>query len=174
MKITKTFLTGILFLFLGIFLLSFFLFLYSQIKSLNESSELVTRTNTVKLKLTELVIALKDVETLQREYLLAQDTLLLAPYRGAYNHFWKSLEEIDSLVKDDPTQQINILAVKVFSKEGLMALDHYANADKSPKADMTSYFLESNSKMDRIRMQINLMSRYEDSLLRKRVEEGNE
>ena len=175
MKITKTFLTGIIFLFLGIFLLSFFLFLYGQIKLLNASSDLVTRTNALKLKLSELVISLKDVETLQQEYLLTHDTVFLAPYQEAYSHFWKSLDEIDSLVKDDPTQQINVLAIKVFSKEGIMSLDRYVHTDQFPQTDgpgMTLYFQEGKIKMDRIRAQINLMSQVEDSLLKKRVEEG--
>jgi PAS domain S-box-containing protein len=169
MKISKTFLTGFIFFFLGIFLLAFFLFLYRQINALNESSELVNHANVVKLKLSEAIISLKDVETAQHEYLLTRDSVFLFPYKNACDHFTKSLDEIDSLVKDNSWQQINILALKVFSKTHLMVLDDFAMRPEKSSTVLTADLLDAKVKMDNIRSQIKIMSDVEDSLLNKRV-----
>ena len=56
---------------------------FQRIDGLIKSSELVSRSSTIKLKLEQAVSYMKDAETGQRGYLLTQDSSYLTPFYGA-------------------------------------------------------------------------------------------
>src|SRR6266704_2987506 len=101
MKVKKTVLSNVIFIGLGLLLLLFFYFLYRQIDLLNESSDAVNVTHIVKLKLEQNLTALKDAETSQRGFLLTEDSLFLSPYEEATVRFHRTLDELDSLLRDN-------------------------------------------------------------------------
>lgn len=103
-----------------VFLVSTILLLISLVSSLYstkelvDSSKLVNHTNEVLLEAENLISYMKDAETGQRGYIITMDPVFLEPYNAAHEKVEKSYNNVKALTVDNPVQQKNIDAAKVF------------------------------------------------------------
>lgn len=76
-----------------------------SITKLVNAQKMVSHTQTVILKLENIISRVKDAETGQRGFLLTGETTFLEPYEGAKGDVWTSFNDLSILTSDNPDQQ---------------------------------------------------------------------
>ena len=74
----------------------------------SRAASLVAHTDSVLIERERVLSSLKDAETGARGYMLAGDTTLLSPYRGAAEKFEESLAKLRRLTADNRIQQTRL------------------------------------------------------------------
>jgi signal transduction histidine kinase len=148
---------------------------YERINGLIKSSELVTTSNTIKLKLEQAVSYMKDAETGQRGYLLTRDSSYLTPFYGAIANCNVRLNEVDSLCGDDSIQRHNVKELQTLiavRSDFLTLVMRPATSDTAnTPSQLTAYLGLARNTMDQIRQRIDDMLKQEDANLKLRVAE---
>lgn len=142
---------------------------YISIKNLVNSSEEVNRTNTILQKLESVISLAKDAETGQRGYLLSGDTLFLEPYRGSYVNTMAALDTVQSLTKDNPTQQADVKELRTQIADRFTIMDRSINS----KLVEVNQLVKGKVIMDSMRALVEKMENREQGLLRQRTESQN-
>jgi len=102
------------FLLKGIFTLSLIVLIYISSVSyrhtaaLTESSGLVVHSYKIHFELEQILSYLKDAETMQRGFVITQDSVFIQPFTADQNAIYKSYLNLKSLTSDDREQQANL------------------------------------------------------------------
>ncbi len=81
---------------------------YKHINTISESTDLIVKTQTVNLKLEQLLSTLKDAETGIRGYILTYNPLYLEPYKGSKTRIMSLHNQLMKLTIDNKKQQDNL------------------------------------------------------------------
>jgi PAS domain S-box-containing protein len=98
----------------GIFVVSLFALLYissvsyKHTTALSESSDLLVHSYKIHFELEHVINSLKDAETMQRGFIITQDSTFIEPFIADQNAIYKSYLTIKSLTADDRKQQYNL------------------------------------------------------------------
>ncbi len=144
---------------------------YQRIEDLVKAGDLVNHTNVVKLKLEELMAAIKDGESAQRGYLLTHDTIYLNQYRNALPLVHTLFDGIDVLVKDNSIQRKNSMQVRSLLDMRFETLDSVRSKfEKTGQFDRNDIYT-GKIRMDAVREALLKMQGEEDRLLEIRIKE---
>lgn len=143
---------------------------FQRIDGLIKSSELVSRSSTIKLKLEQAVSYMKDAETGQRGYLLTQDSSYLTPFYGAIANCNLRLRQVDSLCYDDSIQHHNIqeLQTLIAVRSDFLTLAMRPSDTTQSTSELTAYLGLARNTMDQVRNRIDSMLKLEDANLKLR------
>ena len=170
--------TPIDFLFVLFFVLLVFVsyLSYQRINGLIVSSELVGRSDLVKLKLEQAVSYLKDAETGQRGYLLTKDSTFLKPFYGAIAKSNEKLREVDSLSSEDSLQRKNVkeLQALINVRYDFLTIVLRQVDSAHQVRSLTPYLELGRNTMDQIRTRIAAMIELEDEHLQQRITTRNQ
>ncbi|HLP51662.1 MAG TPA: ATP-binding protein [Chitinophagales bacterium] len=146
---------------------------YERINGLIVSSELVGRSNTVKLKLEQAISYMKDAETGQRGFLLTQDSSYLQPFYGAIANTNLLLREIDSLCYDDTLQRRNVkeLQALIAVRYDFLTVVFQQGDNPQRPGSLNAYLELGRNTMNQVRERIDAMIRLEDHNLKGRISE---
>jgi signal transduction histidine kinase len=146
---------------------------FQRIDGLIKSSELVSRSSTIKLKLEQAVSYMKDAETGQRGYLLTQDSSYLTPFYGAIANCNLRLRQVDSLCYDDSVQHRNIqeLQTLIAVRSDFLTLAMRPSDTTQSTSELTAYLGLARNTMDQVRNRIDSMLKLEDANLKLRIAE---
>ena len=152
---------------IAVVLLAISYLLYQQIQSLLQTHDQLNETNVVKLKLEQILSALKDAESAQRGFLLTKDSVFLEPYHGAYEKSKILITEIKNLIKISD-QQKDLVALQGFIELRFntfdQSIDQYNNPNLKPETKQM-YLLMSKSVMDSIDFYAQNINTREDALV---------
>ncbi len=171
MKLLSTINVNLLFTTIVISVLIYYSYVsYQRIEKLDKEADRVSHTYVVKLKLEQTITYLQDAGTAHRGYVLTKDPSFLHGFNLAEDKINKTVAEVDSLTRDNPAQQQNVITLKTLITDRYKLLHILLAIKNSVSADAvlsTSHF-EDKIKMDAIRSQIASMTRLEDALLLER------
>ncbi len=173
MRIPRFTITEYTFLaFLAVLLLVSYLS-FQRINGLIKSSELVSRSSTIKLKLEQAVSYMKDAETGQRGYLLTQDSSYLTPFYGAIANCNLRLRQVDSLCQDDSVQHHNVMELQtlIAVRSDFLTVAMRRSDTAQSTSELTAYLGLARNTMDQVRNRIDSMLKLEDANLKLRVAE---
>ncbi|HPH85687.1 MAG TPA: PAS domain S-box protein [Ferruginibacter sp.] len=142
---------------------------YRRINMLNYEADRVTHTNLVKLKMEQLLSAIKDAETAQRGYLITKDSSFLEELEGMEENTRYIMNEVDSLTFDNPPQQRNLQLLKTATLHKYTWMKFVLSIARLPSPDISYYLLNGKKMMDSIVDRANDMIENEDLLLEKRI-----
>jgi signal transduction histidine kinase len=139
-------------------LLSISVFLYLSFSNLFTSYNLLNRSNSITLKLEQIISYLKDAETSQRGFLLTSDSMYLEPSRYSERKVWQLMTELDNLISE-PKQEQNFaelkrLTLQRFQRLASTAVYYSRDYDQSRKQ---TALLQGSVTMDKIRLLVNKM-----------------
>lgn len=135
-------------------------------------SQLIIKTNIIKLKLEQTLSYLKDAESGQSGYLLTKDTSFLRPYYGSIEKAQQTTSEIESLTADNPEQQKNLTILKILLNDKYHLLDFALKISKDSSLSEVAfqpYIKAGKTKMDDIRNIVGVMIKNEDELLETKI-----
>jgi signal transduction histidine kinase len=141
-----------------IVLLSISVFLYLSFSNLFTSYNLLNQSNSITLKLEQIISYLKDAETSQRGFLLTNDSMYLEPSRNSERKVWQLISEIDKLI-NEPRQKQNLADLKklILQRfERLAATAVIYSKDYGQDRKQTA-LLHGNVTMEKIRLLVNKM-----------------
>ncbi len=104
--------SDLIFLLLIFFLAIVSFISYQRIIKLNEATNLVLHTNTVKLKLTQTLSLLKEAESRQQESISALPPQFNIQLQNDSTATFGILHDLDSLTRDNQNQQARIEAIR--------------------------------------------------------------
>ena len=151
-----------------VFLLTLSIFSFTKIKKLIDVSHWVNHTNAVKLKLADVYSTLSEMEANQRGYIITDDSVFLDTYYKKAPLLTIYLDKIDSLIKDNPVQQINAKQLRSLITERKDYMQLVLNDTAMPTIRI-KHMLLGRALMDDVRKCINNMKDKEDGLLDKRT-----
>jgi PAS domain S-box-containing protein len=137
-------------------------------------SDLIIKTNIVKLKLEQALSYLKDAESGQSGYLLTKDTTFLRPYYGAIEKAQQTIFEVDSLTSENPEQQKNVTTLKILLNDKYDLLNYALRISSDTSLSEVAfqpYIKAGRTKMDDIRTLVSVMIKKEDNLLETKMKE---
>ncbi len=170
MKITKTILYNLTFIFSAILLVLLSVFSYNQVNQQAAASDWVAHSYLVKLKLDNAFARLRKAESSQRGYLLTKDTGFITQLNDAIGLLPARLAEIDSLVADNPTQVRNLKTAEGLFQRRRYFIRMVLDSGNTLSAASLDHNLRTGKIiMDSLARQINLMNQSEDSLLASRI-----
>ncbi|MBS1689742.1 MAG: CHASE3 domain-containing protein [Bacteroidetes bacterium] len=151
-------------------------FIYNRIHGINESQRWVNRTIRTQLYLEQSLSYLKDAESAQRGFLLTQDSAFLQPYYGAFENTNQAIHYVDSLTKDNPRQQKNLLWLQgLVNGRFLLFNQIFQSSDffnKTPD-EKRQQLLKGKTEMDSVRNCIAKMLTEENARLKERQDKKN-
>lgn len=154
-------------------LLAFAVFLQFRLIQHNRTSMAVSSTQTIKLKLEELLSLLVFAETGQRGFLLTRDSTFYTQFAGAKKSLQVKLDELDPLVSS--TGDSHFAEVKEVVASRISWLDSVVTTvDGLHATQYQRVFVNSKNISDRARAQINRMKSRQDQLLEKQIIENEE
>ncbi len=137
---------------------------YIRINNLIAESEWVDHTQAVKLELDKTFSVLTEVESNQRGYLLTKDSAFLLPIFTANTNLNLHIDSIESLTKDNPSQQQNVIELRTLVFKRLDYLKKIL--DDAPVSTITTQrWLSGKALMDDVSKQITKMQNEENKLL---------
>jgi|GEM_PF-1398010 len=151
-------------------------FIYNRIHGINESQRWVNRTIRTQLYLEQSLSYLKDAESAQRGFLLTQDSAFLQPYYGAFENTNQSLHFVDSLTKDNPKQQKNLLWLKGLVNGRFLLFDQIFQSTgffNETSDEKRLQLLKGKAEMDSVRNCIAKMLTEENVRLKERQDKKN-
>ena len=117
----------IIFLFAALSLIALSILSFVRIKNLIKASELVTHTINVKLELEHTFQALLQAESSQRGYLNTKDSVFIVDCYAALTDVERYINNVDSLTKDDASQQQNLIILRGLVDKRVAYLKSVAN-----------------------------------------------
>jgi PAS domain S-box-containing protein len=148
---------------------------YTNARRLDDNSRWVAHTHEVIGALETLLSTLKDAETGQRGYLLAEEEKYLEPYDDALKRVQSKVSHLKQLTFDNPDQQARLA---VLNKKIDVRMDELAQTvalmkkGDRPAALMIVRSGTGKAHMDELRQEIAIMQQAEHDLLRKRADES--
>ncbi len=139
--------------------------------SLADTQQWVSHTYEVQAQLKQIEKDLVDAETGQRGYLVTGKTNYLEPYDAGQKNFQQHIEELTTLVKDNPTQVKRTQEVEKTAEQKFAELGETINLKKAGKdKEAVEVVLTNKGKqiMDDMRSQLATMSQEEQKLLQER------
>ncbi len=113
MKLLSTINVNLLFTTVVISVLIYYSYVsYQRIEKLDKEADRVSHTYVVKLELEQTITYLQDAGTAQRGYVLTKDPSFLHGFNLAEDKINKTVAEVDSLTRDNPAQQQNVITLK--------------------------------------------------------------
>ncbi len=146
---------------------------YISIRNLLESQRLVDHTNTVIIKLENVMSILKDGETGQRGYLLSGKAEFLEPYTGALGKANSLIDEIGQMTSDNPAQQRSIEQLKSMTAKRYALLQNLIDNKKLGLAPSLEDLEAGRVQMDTTRQLVQEMENREQTLLGSRTGSAN-
>jgi PAS domain S-box-containing protein len=147
---------------------------YMNAGRLAQHGERVAHTYRVIGSLEALLSTLKDAETGQRGYLLAEDESYLQPYEQAIGRVRAELDRIKALTADNPDQGARLAALEARVAVRLEELHRTVDLAKSGQRAAALAVVRGNTGkllMDDVRSQIASLTRAEQELLQRRNDE---
>lgn len=147
--------------------------LYQRVNDLAISSELVERSNNVKLKTEKAFSFIKDAETAQRGFLLTQDSSFLEPFYGAFDNANTLFNEVLALSENDSIQQFNVkdLQTLIRVRFDFLNVVFHAGDTIHRQGKVRTYLDLGKNSMDQIRIRVNTIVDRENQQLAERVAE---
>ena len=156
---------GFIFIILIVSINAIFIF---QIKENGDSKlKWVMHTHNVMLETKQFLSAMKDTETGQRGYLLTLDKAYLEPYSSGIINAKSSFQRLQTLTKDNPSQQESLKGIHrlmVLKLDELLLTINLANAQSIEIVKQD----HGKEYMDKIRASVEKFNQVELSLLKKR------
>lgn len=152
-------------LFLATVLLAAGFFIYQR------SVSWVEHTQTVRLVLEKVYAALLDAETGQRGYILTRDKNYLALYRSGVAETAKQIGAVESLVSDNPGQQVRLESLRPLVEQRLQLLERGIRIRDSQGLDAAIAKIQEGRgflAMEKVRELVRRMEREETKLLTQR------
>ena len=149
-------------------LIFFAFFSYSKIQNLIGESELVNHTSVVKFQLEKTFVALIETESNRRGYMLTEDSAFFYPLEESATKINLEIDAIDSLTKESPLQQQNVIVLRAAINDRLEILRNNFILWQTLKPTLHSR-LKAKALMDDIGKLINKMKNEEDKLLLTRI-----
>jgi signal transduction histidine kinase len=139
-------------------LLSISVFLYLSFSNLFTSYNLLNRSNSITLKLEQIISYLKDAETSQRGFLLTNDSMYLEPSRNSERKVWQLISDLDKLIYE-PRQEQNLVELKKLTLQRFQRLAITATfyAQDFEQGRKQAALLQGNLTMDKIRLLVSKM-----------------
>jgi len=135
---------------------------YQKIQLLSVAADQVNHTQAVRLELSQIIAQVQEVTTMQRRFLLTNDsTFLLALMRSQTTLFFR-LQRLDSLTQDNAAQQRNLDSLRQLVQANFSFLQKVNLADIINK---TSTWTKNMANMDSIQAQAQRMDQIEVKLL---------
>ncbi len=137
------------------------------------AASLVAHTDSVLVERERVLSSLKDAETGARGYMITNDTLFLAPYKGAAAEFAESLGQLRRLTSDNRVQQIRLDSVESIGQESLRLSNQLVTLRQTGDSVMGVSLLgtgESRQVMDHARSVLADMEADERQLLARRTQ----
>lgn len=106
---------------------------------------------------------LSDKESSQRAYLFTNDFVFLAPYFAADIIINSALNTIDSLMKENPSQQ-NLIVLRTAINEKIESMEYNVALFQTQKVSIPGR-LKGKALMDTVSAQFNKMQNEEDKLI---------
>ena len=138
-------------------LLLFSLLLYNNISSLRHNSSLVEHSQITIDKLQELNLAMMDVETSQRGYLLTSDTTFLDLLIASRNKIPLLLDTLSELTKHDHELAQYAALLRPAIVQRLQKMQEVLNRVKYSVQALTMELKDGKKSMDEFRMRISTM-----------------
>lgn len=167
-----------------VFLVSTVLLIISLVSSLYstrelvDSSKLVNHTHEVLIEAENLISCMKDAETGQRGYIITMDPVFLEPYNAARGKVETVYNNVKALTLDNPAQQKNIEAAKVFIDARFEQMqrviginDKFVKAGNLDTAARYEEMMRGKKIMDSLRQVVNRIKSEETRLLNIRTAE---
>jgi PAS domain S-box-containing protein len=148
---------------------------YTSARRLDDNSRLVAHTHEVIGALESLLSTLKDAETGQRGYLLAEEGKYLEPYEDALKRVQAEVARLNELTSDNPDQQTRLAVLKKKIDVRLDELGQTVALMKKGDRPAALQIVKSGTgktHMDDLRAEIAILQQAEYDLLRKRADES--
>lgn len=139
---------------------------YKHTIALKESTELLFHSNSIQIKLEQLLSYIKDAETGQRGYIISKDTIFLQPYNNARLHIEKPISELKSLTSGDLKQYVNLDSLIKLIDRRLILLSVSLKMIEDPRTTIKTLdenLVRGKNVMDLLRKQTNKMIELEVS-----------
>jgi len=173
MKLKRIIFSDIIFSFIILLLCILSFISYQRINNFDEKANEIVHTNRVQLKLEQLLSYVKDAETGQRGFLLTNDSLHLSTYFESLEKQKETLDDIDSLIKDNPAQKESGIALRLLITQRLQSLKKAIDQGDTVRQQMVTLVMDGRTIMNRVRSLSNQMIRIEGNLLTHRTKQKN-
>ncbi len=161
-----------IFLASALVLLTLSIFSYHRFEQQKISSEWVSHSYLVKLKLEDAMSTLIDAEGAQRGYLLTRDSTFLHTFLSSKLAIPKTISSLDSLVSYDPEQGQNLKMFAGLVNNRFRLLSSVIDTLQDISAEQLDNFLFYGKQVtDSARAQMKMMEKKEDLLLSQRITE---
>jgi signal transduction histidine kinase/CHASE3 domain sensor protein len=158
----------IIFIFAALFVVVLSITSFVRISNLIEQSKLVNHTNLVKFKLENILSMLYETESANRGYMLTSDSSFYVPILTASAQIHQEIDNIDSLTKDNPSQQQNLIIIRRLVNERLEMLQLFLSMEDQSMITLENR-LRGKEAMDILENQIDVMKIQEDNILKIRT-----
>nr|WP_199156762.1 CHASE3 domain-containing protein [Pedobacter sp. ASV2] len=138
---------------------------YYSVQKFFISETWVDHTNLVKIKLEQIISAMKDAETGQRGFLLTGNQTFLEPYNESEKRVRAAFDTVRDLTKDNMAQQNEFKSLKEKIDAKYDLLNSTINQKKVGGSISQDILLMGKSHMDQTRNIITRMENREDVLL---------
>jgi signal transduction histidine kinase/CHASE3 domain sensor protein len=139
--------------------------------------QLVGHTYEVLEKLQAVLVAIVDLETVARGYVITGQDGFLEPYERTVKGLPNLLQDIQSLTADNPRQQERLATLKPILQAKLLFLTEQLNTRRDRGAESARALVGSGTGknlMDSIRAVIDAMENEEHTLLRQRIAQNEQ
>jgi CheY-like chemotaxis protein/signal transduction histidine kinase/CHASE3 domain sensor protein len=140
---------------------------YQNIQVLRENNQKILRTHEVLISLNRLLSTIQDAETGQRGYLLTGNESYLQPYEEAVAALDSRLGTVESMTRDNPTQQTNLAQLRLHLRAKLQELQETIALRQSRGSEAAFTIVDSGrgkAEMDAIRTRLDVIGREENRL----------
>ena len=158
----------IIFIFATLTIIALSIFSFVRIKRLNDSSELVTLTQKVKLELERTFQELIQAESSLRGYLNSNDSIFLKDFYVAVENLDVYFNTLDSLTKDNLSQLQNLLTLRALTDKKLDYMRGRTNKSQI-SYNSSPLILQGKLLMDEVREQVDKMSFDQERLIEQRA-----
>ncbi len=143
---------------------------FSSIVNLLDSAQWVDHTDSVIIKLDNVLSVLKDAESGQRGYLLTGDSSFLLPVNNAREKISATIDSIGSMTSDNPNQIANIKSLRELVFQPLVILQQITDQKKSDNIFSRDDLQKGRDEMRQARLVIQRMLEEEHRLMAIRSE----
>lgn len=146
---------------------------FVSIRALLHGARMVNHTNEVIIKLEQLGSYIKDAETGQRGFLITRDPTFLTPYIGTERKIDATLDSIQQLTSDNPSQQKDIVLLRQAVQQRLNSLQRRIDDLNNSGTIDVSTLGNGQKQMNRVRQISQDMRDRETQLLEQRTNTAN-
>lgn len=166
LRVTPQTIARVFFIVTALLLLVLSYISYQRIQNLIVYSELVDRSNEVRLELEKVLSQIKDAETGQRGFIITRDSFFLEPFNGAEGRINHSISILDSLNRGDMNIQLGLIELKgLVGKRFNLLEESLQLLEKDDRLAFKEKFLKGKQVMDQIRLHTGKMIISQEKLL---------